>query len=105
MQKTMSEVRKVAEAIGWSAETLQRAWEAAGIAIVADPPSVPPWRAAYADWIKGREHDVLREEDVWKAAVDWCVLWIRDGTDERLATESKAYLALDKARRRIMGGA
>lgn len=73
MQKTMSEVRKVAEAIGWSAETLQRAWEAAGIAIAVDAPPLPPWRAAYADWMKGREHDVLREEDVWKAAVDWCV--------------------------------
>ena len=40
MQKTMAEVRRVAEAIGWSAETLARAWEAAGIAIAADPPAV-----------------------------------------------------------------
>lgn len=40
MQKAMAEVRRVAEAIGWSPETLVRAWQAAGIAIAADPPEV-----------------------------------------------------------------
>ena len=48
MQKTMAEVRRVAEAIGWSAETLARAWEAAGIAIAADPPEVPVKRYNHA---------------------------------------------------------
>jgi len=71
MIKTMSEVRKVAEAIGWSPETLAFAWQQAGIGIVPDPVRVVPWRAAYADWVKGREHEVIPEEEVWRAGADW----------------------------------
>lgn len=75
MQKTMAEVRKVAEAIGWSPETLARAWEAAGIAIAADPVPEPvvPWREAYTAWMLRQGEDVVPEQDVWKAAVDWVV--------------------------------
>jgi len=96
MTKTMSEVRKVAAAIGWSAETLQRAWEAAGIAIAAD--TAPPWRAAYAEWMQRQKHDVIPEEHVWKAAVEWCV-------GQMDYTELKYYRPrpLTEARRRIMG--
>jgi len=71
MQKTMAEVRRVAEAIGWSPETLARAWEAAGIAIAADP--VTPWQAAYVEWARDRKHDVIPEEEVWRDAVNWCL--------------------------------
>jgi hypothetical protein len=62
MQKTMAEVRKVAEAIGWSPETLARAWEAAGIAITADPrPEQAVERAAIVAW--------LRQD--WQGADGW----------------------------------
>jgi hypothetical protein len=74
MQKTMAEVRKVAAAIGWSPETLARAWEVAGIAIAADPTPEPvvPWREAYTTWMLRQGVDLVPEQDVWKAAVMWC---------------------------------
>lgn len=75
MQKTMAEVRKVAAAIGWSPETLARAWEAAGIAIAADPTPEPvvPWREAYTAWMLRQGEDVVPEQDVWSEAVGWCI--------------------------------
>ena len=79
MQKTMAEVRKVAAAIGWSPETLARAWEAAGIAIAADP--VIPWREAYTAWMLKQGDDAVPEQDVWEAAVRWCLKHIEGGRD------------------------
>ena len=72
MQKTMAEVRKVAEAIGWSPETLARAWEAAGIAIAADPPQVR-WEEGYEAWARVWLSESVPPRAVWAAAVRWCL--------------------------------
>lgn len=64
------------------------------LGIPPDPPKKAPWEAAYEAWWAAQEPGAPDSDDVWKAAVEWCLYELRHDVPTHFA-----YLY----RRRIMG--